>query len=491
MKVDDNVEKLLAEISSTKEILGRVDVSEKLEEISRVAVAKPAPRSAKYAEAVAKPKLTIATAKTSGPAARSETSHTLIVALKFKIHTAEQVIIKLRKGVDTREMGMAVDRIRKARGQKVVVRCSSVEDANRIKNFLKIRETPNYTHPRVLIGKKLEPECIQQAYDATISCRNSKCGQKPPWWSPKLEEVKRDTRTKKLGIRNGAPSRREYVVGEYVQAKEVYERAVAEAQTSWKRFCSAQDGENLWDGIFRVISETGKNRQDVLLLADSGQVLGPNESVTLLAEIFFPDDRVYTDDLYRMEAPGIDEFESDKCQAAIFRELGLFLAMANKCLELGYFPRTWKVAAIKLIPKPEKEDYTRTKSYRPIDRINGVIGYGECLRISVEVGAEDPAAHSKLPSRPQWHDLGLPLRSGGYRQVRWRGVQKKDFQGLYTSLYSRSNLLESDFELPAPRRRGTRRLLQAFADDVVLIFSGRSDSAVGEDTNRALTHVQS
>ncbi|GBO98333.1 hypothetical protein EVAR_84197_1 [Eumeta japonica] len=40
--------------------------------------------------------------------------------------------------------------------------------------------------------------------------------------------------------------------------------------------------------------------------------------------------------------------------------------MANKCLELGYFPRAWKVAAIKVIPKPGKDDYARPKSYRPI-----------------------------------------------------------------------------------------------------------------------------
>ncbi|GBP65892.1 Putative 115 kDa protein in type-1 retrotransposable element R1DM [Eumeta japonica] len=92
--------------------------------------------------------------------------------------------------------------------------------------------------------------------------------------------------------------------------------------------------------------------------------MGPDESATLLAETFFPDDRVDTDDPYH-GSPGIDGFTSDICQAAIFRDLGLFLAMANKCLELGYFPRAWKVAAIKVIPKPGG-DYARPKSYRPI-----------------------------------------------------------------------------------------------------------------------------
>ncbi|GBP33113.1 RNA-directed DNA polymerase from mobile element jockey [Eumeta japonica] len=65
-------------------------------------------------------------------------------------------------------------------------------------------------------------------------------------------------------------------------------------------------------------------------------------------------------------ASGIDGFTSDICQVAIFWDLRLFLAVANKCLELGYFPRAWKVDAIKVIPKPGKDVYTYPKSYRLI-----------------------------------------------------------------------------------------------------------------------------
>ncbi|GBP54331.1 hypothetical protein EVAR_38565_1 [Eumeta japonica] len=49
-------------------------------------------------------------------------------------------------------------------------------------------------------------------------------------------------------------------------------------------------------------------------------------------------------------ASGIDGFISDIRQVAIFGDLGLFLVMANVCLELGYAPRPWNVAAIKVIP---------------------------------------------------------------------------------------------------------------------------------------------
>ncbi|GBP73889.1 hypothetical protein EVAR_82718_1 [Eumeta japonica] len=125
-------------------------------------------------------------------------------------------------------------------------------------------------------------ECIRQACNAAIPRKSSKArGLKPLWWSPELEGLKREAHIKDRRIQNAAPSRREYVVGEYVQAREAYERAIAEAQTtSWKWFCSVQNGESLWDGIYRVIRETGKNREDVLLKTDSGQVLGPDEPAT-------------------------------------------------------------------------------------------------------------------------------------------------------------------------------------------------------------------
>ncbi|GBP73887.1 Putative 115 kDa protein in type-1 retrotransposable element R1DM [Eumeta japonica] len=60
-------------------------------------------------------------------------------------------------------------------------------------------------------------------------------------------------------------------------------------------------------------------------------------------------------------------------------------------------------------------------------------------------GVGDSAACSKLPSKPQWHGSGIPSRPGGYRQ--------------------------------------------AFADDVVLMFSEQSASSIEEEVNRALACV--
>ncbi|GBP89238.1 hypothetical protein EVAR_71124_1 [Eumeta japonica] len=86
-KIEEKMEKLLAEVSSTKEMLGQMNVPEKLEKIRKV-VAKPVPRLMNYAKAAAKPKSMVAAAKTPGPTVRPGISHTFIMASKFENHTA-------------------------------------------------------------------------------------------------------------------------------------------------------------------------------------------------------------------------------------------------------------------------------------------------------------------------------------------------------------------------------------------------------------------
>ncbi|GBP96835.1 hypothetical protein EVAR_85593_1 [Eumeta japonica] len=77
----------------------------------------------------------------------------------------------------------------------------------------------------------------------------------------RVRGLKRDAHKKRRRIEM-QPGEREYVV-EVCAGWEVYERAVAEAQTtSWKRFCSAG-----WRACGTASTgssgETGKNREDV------------------------------------------------------------------------------------------------------------------------------------------------------------------------------------------------------------------------------------
>ncbi|CAH2091367.1 unnamed protein product [Euphydryas editha] len=248
---------------------------------------------------------------------------------------------------------------------------------------------------------------IHDACETTIpKIKTWKGDPRPPWWSAELHSLKRELTRTKRRIRNAAPCRRAGVVEEYILAREKYKLAAKEAATqSWKEFCTAQDRESVWDGIYRVIRKTSRRQDDTLLRNAAGETLTPDQSAELLAKTFYPDDSVTTDTAYHKQvredvecripaelqdlseddppfttselemvlssqnpkkAPGPDGLTSDICAAAINCDREVFLALANKCLSLSYFPKQWKVAHVCILRKPAKEDYTHPKSYRPI-----------------------------------------------------------------------------------------------------------------------------
>lgn len=249
-------------------------------------------------------------------------------------------------------------------------------------------------------------KAIQEACDKAIpKIGNYKGDARPPWWSPVLDEHKKEVLRKKRKIRNAAPHRRLAVIEEYIAEKERYAKKANEAQTeSWKEFCSTQERESMWDGIYRVIRRTVKRQEDTLLRNAQGETLCPEKSAELLASTFYPDDSISTDIPYHThlrewterrpediedlseddppftdaeletvlkalnpkKAPGPDGLTSDICTAAIRHGKKVFMAIVNRCLLMSHFPKLWKIAHVIILRKPGKEDYTQPKSYRPI-----------------------------------------------------------------------------------------------------------------------------
>ena len=68
-------------------------------------------------------------------------------------------------------------------------------------------------------------------------------------------------------------------------------------------------------------------------------------------------------------APGHDHLTSDIISAAFDEKPSLFVNVMNSCLESGYFPDSWKIAHVRILQKPGKDDYTDLSSFRPIGLI--------------------------------------------------------------------------------------------------------------------------
>ncbi|KAJ2946800.1 hypothetical protein O0L34_g12863 [Tuta absoluta] len=246
-------------------------------------------------------------------------------------------------------------------------------------------------------------DSVRQASEKSIPPKKITNKYTLPWWTERLENLKRDMVTKKRRIKCAAVRRRPHVIDQYLQAKDLYEQEATQAQTtSWKEFCGKQDRESMWDGIYRVVGRTSKRHQDQPLV-DNGKALTPEESVKLLATTFFPDDVETEDqDVHKLmrakarkisdplpndlqdppftmseltfvaksfnpkKAPGPDGFTADICAETIRTTGEIFLALINKCLELSCFPEPWKEAYVVVLRKPGKDDYAKPKSYRPI-----------------------------------------------------------------------------------------------------------------------------
>lgn len=70
------------------------------------------------------------------------------------------------------------------------------------------------------------------------------------------------------------------------------------------------------------------------------------------------------------KAPGMDNLPADFCSAFASAYPQLLTDIMNRCLSLQYFPTIWKKAYVKIIPKPNKPDYSALNSFRPIGLLN-------------------------------------------------------------------------------------------------------------------------
>ncbi|CAK1591431.1 unnamed protein product [Parnassius mnemosyne] len=406
-----------------------------------------------------------------------------------------------------------------------------------------------------------------------------------PWWTEELSRRKKEVSRLKRRISYAAPVRRDMVVEQYIQAKQEYQQLVRNAQTtSWKDFCSKQDRESMWDGIYRVIGRTTKRQEDIPLVLN-GKTLGNIESARVLAETFYPEDKDQEDDAeHRLiretaetlnegslddssdppftveellwaassfnpkKAPGNDGLTADICAAAIALDPTLFLAIANKCLDLAYFPVKWKEAAVVVLRKPGKEDYTHPKAYRPIGLLP-VLGkivekmiirrvkwyivpkisknqYGFMPQRSTEDSLYDmiQLIKNKIKDKKLIVLVSLDIE-GAFDNAWWPAIRcrlaetgcPKNLRRLIDSyLHDRSVCVKySGAEWAKKTTKGCVQgsiggpifwnllldpllqelnakgeYCQAFADDVVLIFSGDKALEVQEQANAALALVQ-
>ncbi|XP_063827121.1 uncharacterized protein LOC135076627 [Ostrinia nubilalis] len=247
------------------------------------------------------------------------------------------------------------------------------------------------------------------------------------------------------------------------------------------------------------------------------------------------------------KAPGVDGLTADICRVAINHDPKLFLEFANKCLSVYHFPTIWKEAVVVILPKPGKENYTTPKSYRPIGLLP-VLGkifekmlvrrirwhtadhlcktqYGFTPQRSTEDSLYDMMTHIKsgLKRKKIMVMVSLDIE-GAFDSAWWPAIRcrleelkcpkniRKVVDSYLTDRMVRVRYAGAEHAVettkgcvqgsiggptfwnilldPLLKGLGNRGdYCQAFADDVVLVFSGETAQEVQRQANAALAYV--
>ena len=185
----------------------------------------------------------------------------------------------------------------------------------------------------------------------------------------------------------------------YKQIKNKYANEIRKAKNnSWKMFIEELDNDNPYGNLYKVLKSKLKKNNNNLSIIDDTNPLEQQLKASDLLDKMFPNDDSYTDTsehyvirnhlprylnnaefqtnfervsniikfLGRKKAPGPDNISNNMLRFLPTILTETITVIFNKCLKLGYFPDTWKTAVVRIIPKPNKQDYSHHKSYRPI-----------------------------------------------------------------------------------------------------------------------------
>ncbi|CAK1584821.1 unnamed protein product [Parnassius mnemosyne] len=356
-------------------------------------------------------------------------------AILFNLHTGN-----IKTEIITR--GTKIYNTKKANWEKLKNDLKAeLQKQNIVKN--KIEEIKSHQELEDITNKYTQ--CILAACNNSIPLIKQERKTKiAPWWNNEIQEKKVIMIRKRRRIKNAHPGRRKHVVELYLEARRDYINAIENATTiSWVNLCNKEEKESMWQRTYRILKICSNREEDKLLRNSSGRILSEIESAEYLANTFYPEDNPDMDNEEQAEmrnntqniinkinnehiptpnlftqneieqilrninpkkAPGADGLTSDICQAAFESNPEVLQSIYNKCLIIGHFPKLWKNATIKIIPKPNKEDYTQPKAYRPIGLLPVLGKILEKLfinRVQWQLGKENKMNHRQYGFTPQ------------------------------------------------------------------------------------------
>ena len=256
-------------------------------------------------------------------------------------------------------------------------------------------------------AEKLE-ECITNAFNDSCKPSKGKTGEKPPWWTPKLEEMKTEVFKLKRRMKR---HKHDITKADYDRAKKNYKTEIKVSKAkSWQKFCTDMNDINSTARVHKLL-KMGKREDIGSLKKDNGEfTTTPKETLETLLNTHFPDDpnnhqnstthekhsgngKLDIDKVINRESvkaallsfkpyksPGMDGIFPVLLQQGMEYLLDLIVEIYRDCLKKGTTPDKWLETKISFIPKPGKQCYFDPKDLRPISLFSFLLkGLERCI----------------------------------------------------------------------------------------------------------------
>ncbi|UYV79312.1 hypothetical protein LAZ67_17002102 [Cordylochernes scorpioides] len=220
------------------------------------------------------------------------------------------------------------------------------------------------------------------------------------WWNKELEQKKKYFHY----VRNRYFHHKAISVNEYKSVRNKYKNSIRKAKrNSWRDFIEENGSNNPFGNDYRTLKKLcSSNQQKGLPIIEQAPVDSKETLIKDLINELIPDDTTISDTAHHTsirnytpnftnsnsckihkkeieeiidkinvnKAPGPDNISNNMIKNAFQLILPILHSIFNKCIQIGYFPKKWKTAALKIIAKPGKTNYESAKSYRPISLLS-------------------------------------------------------------------------------------------------------------------------
>lgn len=253
---------------------------------------------------------------------------------------------------------------------------------------------------------KTEPElenavsCLTGAlvgsYQRACPLRKVKRGFRAPWWSTRLQELRRITRKH---LRRALSTNCEGNWSLFRETQATYKREIRHSKTAaWKNFTETVETVPEMSRVKKILTREGVETLGSLQKPDGSYTGGLEESLRFLLATHFPGDgRTHVveprlpsvdewDSQWRcanrlvsrncldwavstfkpFKSPGVDEIFPALLQKSIGIIREPLLKVFRSSIALSYIPERWRTTKVVFIPKPGRDSYAQAKSFRPI-----------------------------------------------------------------------------------------------------------------------------